>query len=477
MAHGIHPASTRRPVVGWLVSAIGWIAGVILLIAGVALTTGPIRYWADELAPAASGGLGDNVITAAICAGLIAGFGAIALFVTRIVRAIGLRLRTWRAEQTLARDPRPPVLYLRSFRDDEGLSSASESFEQSLASVLSDIGPVIAVGRPGERLPPQGAARLYLSDEGWQPAVRDLMARSALTILGAGTSPGVLWELTRVVELVPPTRFLIAVPPALRSRDAERWKQFCTLAAEVMPHPLPASLDGATFVTFDPDWKPSVVSAPEKASLFSARAGVRNALRHFCERNGFRLRRRSLSDISVETLLLVALAAQAGSLARMPSDLHWRELSAAAGVTISMPGKHFEKRTTMDVVPGVQGHMHEVGVLKRDRKLEFTMNVVDYTVAGDTNLDFTANTEGAFQGARDAVVRQVKGKLLEERSVEIGSYAGREWRIDVPEREMVVRTRMFIAGPRRTLSLFVAMPANGSEDEAGRQFLDSFQLR
>lgn len=466
------PAPARHPVAGWFVWAMGLVACVILLIAVVALTTGPIRYWAEELAPPATGSLSDNVITAAICGGMIAGVGATVLVLTRIVRSIGLRLRTWRAEQTLARDPRPPVLYLRSFQDDERMLSASESFEQSLTSVLSDIGPVIAVGRPGERLPPQGGARLYVNDESWKTTVCDLMSRSALTILRAGTSGGVLWELTRVVELVPPTRLVIAVPPMARARDAETWKRFCVLASEVMPHPLPARLDGATFVTFDSDWNPAVVPLPKKFNPLSARAGVRSLLRPFCERNGFTLRRRSLSDIPVELLLVFALTAQAGSLALMPSGLHWRELSASEGVTISMPGKFYEKTATTDLLPGVQAHTHEYGVLKRDRSLEFSLNVTDYT-----NLDVSRDPESLLQGARDGVVQHVKGKLLAESAVQIGPYAGREWQIDVPERQTLVRARMFVGGPGRTVLLFVAMPANGSEAQAGRQFLDSFRPR
>jgi hypothetical protein len=462
----------HHPVAGWLVWALGWIVCAILLIAVVALTTGPIAYWTQELAPPPSGGLTDNVIPAAISGALIAGLGTLVFSFTRIVRAVGVRLRTRRAEQMLARDPRPPVLYLRSFQEDERLSGTSESFELSLASVLRDVGPVIAVGRPGERLPPQGAARVYVSDESWQPTVRDLMARSAVTILRAGTSRGVLWELARVVEVVSPTRFLIAVPAELRSRDAQAWTRFCALANDVMPRPLPPGVNGATFVAFDSEWNPSVLTSPKRVNPLSTRANVRSLLRPFCARSGFRLRRRSLSDIPLETMLAFALMAQAGVLSRLPSELYWRELATPEGVTISMPGKPSEKRTTADIRPGVQLHTHEYGVLRRDRSLEFSMSVTDYT-----NLDFTQNPEGAFEGARDAMVNELRGTLVRERPVQMGPNAGREWQIDVAERRALVRTRVFLVGPRRTLMALVVMPANGSEDEAGRRFLDSLQLR
>ncbi len=475
MTHALPPlAPTRRPVVGWFVWAMGWVAAVLLLLAVIALTNGPIRNWVEELAPPATGSLGDGVISVAITGGLMAGFASAAFFLTRFIRAVGLRLRTWHAEQTLARDPRRPVLYLRAFADDERTFSTSESFESSLASVLGEVGPVIAVGRPGERLPPQGGARLYLSEESWQPTVRDLMTRAALTVLSAGTSPGVLWELARAVELVQPTRFLIAVPQTLRSDDAEKWKSFCALAAEAMPHPLPARLDGATFISFDSDWKPFVVVPPpkSKSNPLAPRAGIRSLLRPFCERSGFELRRRSLSDMPWEMLLVLVVVVQVGSLTRLPSALRWRELSAFEGVTISMPGKYYEKRMTTEIRPGVQLNSHEYGVLRHDRSLEFALAVGDYT-----NVDLTRDPGAVLQGMRDALVQQLSGKLVNDSSVQVGPNAGREWRIDVPDRQLVVRARMFVAGPGRTILSSVFMPANGSEDDAAQQFLDSLQAR
>jgi hypothetical protein len=67
---------------------------------------------------------------------------------------------------------RRPILYLRSFEIDEdtsrpsileffGILLATSTPEQKLAQQLSRVGPVIAIGRPGEALPPLGAARFY----------------------------------------------------------------------------------------------------------------------------------------------------------------------------------------------------------------------------------------------------------------------------------------------------------------------------
>ena len=52
-----------------------------------------------------------------------------------------------------------PVLYLRSFEDDQRASRLKGRLteEEHLASVLSQIGPFVAVGRPGEALPTVGS--------------------------------------------------------------------------------------------------------------------------------------------------------------------------------------------------------------------------------------------------------------------------------------------------------------------------------
>ncbi len=87
------------------------------------------------------------------------------------------------ADEAMARDPRPPVLYLRSFADDgdatlaPGRSAlvrygqqilAPVTPEQEMADILADVGPVVAIGKPGEPLPELGAARLYVADADWQ---------------------------------------------------------------------------------------------------------------------------------------------------------------------------------------------------------------------------------------------------------------------------------------------------------------------
>lgn len=130
------------------------------------------------------------------------------------------------AEEAMAADPRPPVLYLRSFKDDgsaildDGGSKlmrrmfaalAPQTPEQELADLLRHVGPVVAIGKPGEPLPELGAARLYVTNDQWQHAVTDLMKQAALVVVRIGSSAGVLWEIEHALSLIPRERLVLAL--------------------------------------------------------------------------------------------------------------------------------------------------------------------------------------------------------------------------------------------------------------------------
>jgi hypothetical protein len=139
--------------------------------------------------------------------------------------------------EALAKDPRPPILYLRPFKADkirystmysrlywvrfvvrqgtlflrivrgepnmyvgeDPVSSAGGSGEELVVSLLDPLGPVIAIGRPKERIPPAGAARLYVGDE-WKDVVHDLLNRAQMVLMFAGRTPHFEWELRKVFQ-------------------------------------------------------------------------------------------------------------------------------------------------------------------------------------------------------------------------------------------------------------------------------------
>ncbi len=163
--------------------------------------------------------------------------------------------------QALARDPRPPVLYLRSFAGERAISVE----EEALARVMQPLGPFVAIGRPAESLPPLGASRFYVPGSDWQAFVLDLMRKSRLVLVAAGETPGLGWEISRCVELIEPKSLLILVPASAKTYEA--FRAIAAREADLVLPALPKAdrLGGDTtgfqgVVHFDGDWGASFQS-------------------------------------------------------------------------------------------------------------------------------------------------------------------------------------------------------------------------
>jgi hypothetical protein len=166
----------------------------------------------------------------------------------------------------------PFVLYLRPFDADLALAEMAQdvtsplpkaTYEEQLRDAFRTVGPMLAIGRPGEGLPTLGAARTAAHDH-WQRTVLTLLPRAALVVLALGGSTGIRWEVERAVERVTPHRLLLltfgdeswyaaarrefgrlfplGLPPGQPSRSRRR---------EALP------ISGA--IWFRPDWMPIMV--------------------------------------------------------------------------------------------------------------------------------------------------------------------------------------------------------------------------
>jgi hypothetical protein len=207
---------------------------------------------------------------------------------------VGKKLTTKGAENLLLHDSRNPVLYLRSFKDDR-LASApvtggqqveviyqpltqaftGDTEEEILASELNRVGPCVAVGIPGERLPPIGAARMYFEDSEWEENVLALMMRSELVIMRAGTTRGFLLELEMAVRNLDPRKLVILLPFEAAGEFTlgdmgDGYTKFREAANKVLPKELPpfsgkrlsgSSLSG--LIHFQSDWTPKVLKLSE----------------------------------------------------------------------------------------------------------------------------------------------------------------------------------------------------------------------
>ena len=184
----------------------------------------------------------------------LAGTGLGLLVLGAVIFLVARRLGSADARRLMLRDPRPPVLYLRSFGDDRlrlwtatlGRPSLVERFtlrrfdrfEEVLVRHLSRYGPVIAVNPPGTRLAPLGAARETIDSADWQSAVASRMAQSALIVFLAPPSrvtQGLQWELRAVAEHGQWDKALVVVPPVPAEQLQARWRAFGAACAGLWP--------------------------------------------------------------------------------------------------------------------------------------------------------------------------------------------------------------------------------------------------
>jgi membrane protease YdiL (CAAX protease family) len=153
------------------------------------------------------------------------------------------------AERVLSTDTRPPVVYLRPFQDDsfagQGVVEPDipgphptylpiwvpETEEEQLAQVMNEIGPFVAVGRPGETLPHIGAARMYLEHDEWKDDVLRLISSAKLVVLRAGETGSFLWEFEAVLKHVAPEKIVVLIP-----FEAPQYHAFRVKVQRVMPN-------------------------------------------------------------------------------------------------------------------------------------------------------------------------------------------------------------------------------------------------
>lgn len=114
-----------------------------------------------------------------------------------------------------------PVLYLRSYRSENerfyrdntagdhrvssfSLNTREWSVEDVVVEAISSKYPVVALGKPGDTLPPYGAIRLYCrQDRDWQELVKELISIASFVIVRIedprNIASGLQWEIDQVL--------------------------------------------------------------------------------------------------------------------------------------------------------------------------------------------------------------------------------------------------------------------------------------
>lgn len=121
------------------------------------------------------------------------------------------------------------VLYLRTFRTDRRSSKFQYTNRDDLTAYTEEelicltmrraYGEVVALGKPGERLPQVGARRLYASDADWRGWVTDLASRAALVMVQMNEGKHTEWELQYVARNLPRERVVLLVPRVRHQSD------------------------------------------------------------------------------------------------------------------------------------------------------------------------------------------------------------------------------------------------------------------
>jgi MFS family permease len=193
--------------------------------------------------------------------------GPMAAYLVILFRRAGARLA---GDELLVSGSRRPIFYLRSFDLDKLIARASffdllagpwlPNPEQMMARRLRRYGPVIAIGRPGELLPPIGAGRFYVDDNHWKEKVTDVVKAAQLVIWTTGTTGGLRWEVSHLLETTPKEKLVIMAHPHLMrilppDREIE-WRAFLDTLGNAFPKPFPDYLGIIRFFHFDREQKP-----------------------------------------------------------------------------------------------------------------------------------------------------------------------------------------------------------------------------
>ncbi len=154
-------------------------------------------------------------------------------FVLRAARAVArIGWREWT-------ESAPPIVYLRSFEDDDvqlaNVLSARrpflefftlrghDAFEESVAWELSCYGPVLAIARPGRSHGSLGAARVHLGDDEWKAVISEQMAEAKAVVITIGRTPGLAWEISHIVQSGHLDKTVLVVPPVDPEEIQLRW--------------------------------------------------------------------------------------------------------------------------------------------------------------------------------------------------------------------------------------------------------------
>jgi hypothetical protein len=261
----------RRPdrrIISGLLRIILWILIGIVALAAVAYSVSSVEPLSPTLSPFLTN-------LQAFLTNLQAYFGALAPMVGFLLFLLA-RTRKKSAEHLLEYDQRPPIVFLRSFKDDcrliwvarqfrgkrgrsQYIGQSLVGFEDALSQTFFRIGPFIALGARQDFIPRLGAARSYRDDSVWQAKAKSWMKDATWILYMLGSTEGLKWEteqitlnklLGKTIFLFPPNvgvssaaKAVFGIWPAgwvtkatLKKRRLQNWNNFLRMFANTEFH-------------------------------------------------------------------------------------------------------------------------------------------------------------------------------------------------------------------------------------------------
>jgi hypothetical protein len=138
-------------------------------------------------------------------------------------------------------DSRPPVLLLRSFRNDNLVVKIPREFsrlaafnpysrgesitlEELVLATYAPLGPLVTIADPQTTSRPFGAARERVGDGDWQNRVIELIAESSRIVVIVDNTENLLWEIEQLMRGDYLTKTLFVFPPVQQTvLDADLW--------------------------------------------------------------------------------------------------------------------------------------------------------------------------------------------------------------------------------------------------------------
>jgi hypothetical protein len=178
---------------------------------------------------------------------------------------------------TIRKAKHPPVLFLRSFDFDKisgamplwkellPINVAMPTAEMTLIQMIWRYAPVLAIGRPGDSIPPPGAVRFYVKDTIWKKTVEAIVPYCPLVIWTTGHTEGLRWEIEHLIERVKPSKVILwlhhNVGTRTREERAAEWNKFYGNYSHIFPKSMPEDAADARFIAFADDWSPILIPA------------------------------------------------------------------------------------------------------------------------------------------------------------------------------------------------------------------------